>query len=135
MSTPHKKSSLNHDSTNSSQLLRRLVTSQIPSVASSSSNTGASGEHRRDVLQQHIRVLDNIIDLAETEGDRGGGGGGGGNHDSDGFNKIDATSRGRTPICGGSSVLMNLLVSGCDVSAGYVCLVKSKPTAKSIANA
>lgn len=27
-----------------------------------------------------------------------------------------------------NSVLMNLLVSGCDVSAGYVCLVKPKPS-------
>lgn len=35
----------------------------------------------------------------------GGGGGGGG---------------------GGGSVLMNLLVSGCDVSAGYVCISNSR---------
>ena len=27
-----------------------------------------------------------------------------------------------------SSVLMNLLVSGCDVSAGYVCLTKTRPS-------
>lgn len=33
-----------------------------------------------------------------------------------------------------NSVLMNLLVSGCDVSAGYVCLVKQKPISKTIAS-
>lgn len=29
-----------------------------------------------------------------------------------------------------SSVLMNLLVSGCDVDAGYICMVQCKPRPK-----
>jgi len=95
------------------------------------------GERRHgDISKQRIRVLENIIDLVETEGDRGGGGGGGENRNSigDGLDKIDTTSRKKNPSCS-NSVLMNLLVSGCDVSAGYVCLVKPKPTAKGIGNA
>jgi hypothetical protein len=129
----------------SSQLLRRLISSQTSSIASqavsSSNDGGGDGKHRRDIPGQRSRVLDDIIDLAEAEGDRGGGGGGGGSHganNGDGLDKFDAISR-RKRSCGagsgGSSVLMNLLVSGCDVSAGYVCFTKPKPTAKGIASA
>jgi len=129
----------------SSQLLRRLISSQTSSIASqavsSANDGGGDGKHRRDIPGQRSRVLDDIIDLAEAEGDRGGGGGGGGSHganNGDGLDKFDAISR-RKRSCGagsgGSSVLMNLLVSGCDVSAGYVCFTKPKPTAKGIASA
>jgi len=142
--TLHKKpASIFGNSAYSSQLLRRLISSQTSSIAShaiSSSNDGG-GKHRRDIPEQRSRVLDDIIDLAEAEGDHGGGGGGGGSHganNTDGLNKFDAISR-RKRSCGagggGSSVLMNLLVSGCDVSAGYVCFTKPKPTAKGIASA
>lgn len=34
-----------------------------------------------------------------------------------------------------SSVLMNLLVSGCDVDAGYICMVQCKPRPKPQAKA
>lgn len=146
--TLHKKSPASLNNTCGSQLLRRLVTSQMPSIASQAtvlrddgSDIHNDGEHRNgDISKQRARVLDDIIGLVETEGDRGGGGGGGENRGSiidDGLEKIDATSRRRNLSCGtgGSSVLMNLLISGCDVSAGYVCLVKPKPTAKNIGNA
>lgn len=38
-------------------------------------------------------------------------------------------SGGKPP--NGGSVLMNLLVSGCDVSAGYICLNARKPYVRS----
>lgn len=41
----------------------------------------------------------------------------------------DPGTRGRRQS---NSVLMNLLVSGCDVSAGYVCLAKPKSLSKSV---
>lgn len=142
--TLYKKSPPSLGNTCGSQLLRRLVSSQMPSIASQATTLSDSGgdihgggERRRgDVSKQRARILDDIIGFVETEGDRGGGGGGGENR-GDGLDKIDATSRRRNPSCGtgGSSVLMNLLVSGCDVSAGYVCMVKPKPTAKGIGNA
>lgn len=154
--TRRKSASLG-DTCDSSQLLRRLV-SQTPGVASRAYDGGASssngfvgggdgGGHRRDAPER-TRMLDGIIDLVEAEGDHGGGGGGGGGRrrgvDSNGnlsgdsggggLNKIEAGRK--NPSCGGasSSVLMNLLVSGCDVSAGYICLTKPKP-AKGIASA
>lgn len=144
--TFHKKPSPSLGNTCGSQLLRRLVSSQIPSIISQTTTLSDGGgdirgdgeERRGNISKQRVRVLDDIIDLVETEGDRGGGGDGGENRGSigDGLDKIDTTSRRRNPSCGtgGNSVLMNLLVSGCDVSAGYVCLVKPKP-AKSIGNA
>lgn len=139
--TFHKKSPSSLGNTCGSQLLRRLISSQMPSIAMQATplpnDIRGDGERRRgDISKQRIRVLDDIIDLVETEGDRGGGGGGGENRNSlgDGLDKIDTTSRKKNPSCG-NSVLMNLLVSGCDVSAGYVCLVKPKPTAKGIGNA
>lgn len=140
----HKKSLPSLGNTCGSQLLRRLVSSQIMSqtatLADGDGDIRDGGERRRgDILKQRARVLDDIIDFVETEGDRGGGGGGGENHGGigNGLDKIDMTSRRRNPSSntGGNSVLMNLLVSGCDVSAGYVCLVKPKPTAKRIGNA
>lgn len=74
-------------------------------------------------------------DEDEAEGD----GGGGGNKRRclrrdvlDSTTVQSSTGSHRNPPYN-NSVLMNLLVSGCDVSAGYVCLVKPKPT-KSIAS-
>lgn len=137
--TSYKKSS-SIDNTCDSQLLRRLVSPQMPCVVSShttsSSSNDGSGERRRgdNTSKQRARVLNDIIDIVGTEDDHGGGGGGR-NRIGDGLNRIGMTSRNRNPSCGGSSVLMNLLVSGCDVSAGYVCLIKPKPTARNIANA
>lgn len=145
--TLYKKTPPSLSNTCGSQLLRRLVSSQMSSIASQATTLSDSGgdirgggERRRgDVSKQRARILDDIIGFVETESDRGGGGGGGenGGDIGDGLDKIDATSRRRNPSCstGGSSVLMNLLVSGCDVSAGYVCLVKPKPTTKGIENA
>lgn len=141
----HKKSApIFGNSAYGSQLLRRLVSSQTTSIAPhavSNDDDRGSGKHRRNVSEQRSRVLDDIIDLTEAEGDRGGGGGGGGSHggnDGDGLDKFDTISR-RKRSCStggnGSSVLMNLLVSGCDVSAGYVCFTKPKPTAKAVASA
>lgn len=137
--TSYKKSpQSSFDNTCNSQLLRRLVSPQIPCVVSShttSSSNDGSDEHRRgDNSKQRARVLNDIIDLVGTEDDHGGGGGGG-NRVGDDLDRMGTTSRNQSPTCGGSSVLMNLLVSGCDVSAGYVCLMKPKPTARSIANA
>ncbi|KAL6444881.1 hypothetical protein ACFW04_002123 [Cataglyphis niger] len=116
--TSYKKSpQSNFDNTCNSQLLRRLVSPQIPCVVSShttpSSNDG-SGEHRRrDNSKQRARVLNDIIDLVGTEDDHGGGGGGE-NRIGDDLDRMGTTSRNQNPTCGGSSVLMNLLVSGCD---------------------
>lgn len=144
--TLHKKSPANLGNTCGSQLLRRLVSSQVPNNMSQATTLPDGGGDIRsdverrcvDITKQRARVLDDFIELVGTEGDRGGGGGGGESRNciGDGLDKIDTISRKRNP-CGtsGSSVLMNLLVSGCDVSAGYVCLVKTKPTAKSIGNA
>lgn len=145
-STTSRKKAVGLGDACGSQLLRRLV-SQTPDVASrvyngnaSSAFNGLGGEHRSDTPER-IRALDSIMDLAKVEGDHGGGGGGGGQcrrvdgggDDSDGLDKIDVNRR--NPSCGArSSVLMNLLVSGCDVSAGYICLAKPKPV-KSIASA
>lgn len=126
------------DNTCNSQLLRRLVSPQIPCIVSSHttslSNDGSDEHCRGDISKQRARILNDIIDLVETEDDHGGGGGGG-NRVGDDLDRIGTTSRNQNPTCGGSSVLMNLLVSGCDVSAGYVCLMKPKPMARSIANA
>ncbi|KYN01325.1 Hypoxia-inducible factor 1-alpha [Cyphomyrmex costatus] len=124
--TLHKKSPPTLDNTCGSQLLRRLVSSQMPSIVSqvatlpdSNSHIRSDNErHREDFSKQRDRDLDDIINFVESEGDRGGGGGGGENHGGigDGLDKI-ATSRRRNPCStGGSSVLMNLLVSGCDDS-------------------
>lgn len=144
-STMPRRKSPNLNDTSSSQLLRRLV-SQTPGVTSRLYDNDASSfdemsDQRCLNSPERARVLDDIIDLAEIEGDRGGGGGGGskhqrsgGNGNSDGLDKVDAASRKNLSCGTGSSVLMNLLVSGCDVSAGYVCLVKPKPV-KSIASA
>ncbi|XP_019887026.1 hypoxia-inducible factor 1-alpha isoform X1 [Ooceraea biroi] len=119
--TLHKKSApIFGSSAYGSQLLRRLVSSQTSSVTShavsSSNDGGGDGKRRHDIPEQRSRVLDDIIDLAEAEGDRGGGGGGGRSH-GDSLNKFDAISRRKWSCgagAGGSSVLMNLLVSGCD---------------------
>ncbi|XP_029171939.1 hypoxia-inducible factor 1-alpha-like isoform X2 [Nylanderia fulva] len=105
------------DNTCNSQLLRRLVSPQIPCIVSSHTTSSLSidggGERRRgdNASKQRVRVLNDIIDIVGTEGDHGGGGG---NCVGDGLSRIGATSRNRNPSCGGSSVLMNLLVSGCD---------------------
>ncbi|XP_012057137.1 PREDICTED: uncharacterized protein LOC105620242 [Atta cephalotes] len=124
--TLHKKSPPTLGNTCGSQLLRRLVSSQMPSIVSQVATLSDSNghirsdneRHREDFSKQRDSDLDDIIDFVESEGDRGGGGGGGENHGGigDGLDKIDATSRRRNPSCGtgGSSVLMNLLVSGCD---------------------
>lgn len=132
----YKKSpQLSFDNTCNSQLLRRLVSPGIISSHTTSlPNNGSDERCRGDVSKQRARVLNDIIDLVEAEGDHGGGGGGR-NRVNDNLDRIGTVSRNRNPSCGGSSVLMNLLVSGCDVSAGYVCLMKPKPTARSIANA
>lgn len=153
LSTLRRKQSL--DGGCGSQLLRRLV-SQTPGITTSRTYDDAGGTSspsslsslspngeisglRRDATER-VHAFDGIIDsFAESEGDRGGGGGGGGcrnDGQSDRNGSLDNidTNR-RNPSCAvGSSVLMNLLVSGCDVSAGYVCLVKPKP-AKGIASA
>ncbi|XP_070522576.1 uncharacterized protein Sima isoform X2 [Cardiocondyla obscurior] len=120
----HKRSSTSLNNTCGSQLLRRLVSTQIPSIASQTTlpdgdNICGDGERcYEDISKQRARVLDDIIDFVETESDRGGGGGGGENRGSinNGLDKIDVTNRRRSSSCGtdGNSVLMNLLVSGCD---------------------
>lgn len=140
LSTTFHKKSPSLSNTCGSQLRRCLISSQMQSIAMQATtlpnDIRGDGERRRgDISKQRIRVLDDIIGLVETEGDRGGGGGGGENRNSigDGLDKIDTTSRKKNPYS--NSVLKNLLVSGCDVSAGYVCLVKPKPTAKGIGNA
>lgn len=134
--TFYKKSAqLSLDNTCNNQLLRRLISpGVISSHITSSSNDGGDERRRGDISKQRARVLNDIIDFVEVEGDHGGGDGGR-NRINDDLDRIGTASRNRNPSCGGSSVLMNLLVSGCDVSAGYVCLMKPKPTARSIANA
>ncbi|XP_029661512.1 uncharacterized protein LOC115234518 isoform X2 [Formica exsecta] len=116
--TSYKKSpQLSLDNTCNSQLLRRLVSPQIPCIVSSHttslSNDGSDEHCRGDISKQRARILNDIIDLVETEDDHGGGGGGG-NRVGDDLDRIGTTSRNQNPTCGGSSVLMNLLVSGCD---------------------
>ncbi|XP_011874728.1 PREDICTED: protein similar isoform X2 [Vollenhovia emeryi] len=124
--TLHKKLLPSLSNSCGSQLLRRLVSSQMPSITSqvatlpdSGVDICGDGERRRgDISKPRVRILDNFIDFVETEGDRGGGGGRGENRGgiSGVLDKIDTASRRRNPSCdtGGSSVLMNLLVSGCD---------------------
>ncbi|XP_012535066.1 protein similar isoform X2 [Monomorium pharaonis] len=122
--TLHKKSPSSLGNSCGSQLLRCLVSPQMSGIASqatlSDDGSDLRGErHHGDISKQRTRILDDIIDFVETESDRGGGGGGGGENRgsiSDGLDRIDGTSRKRNPSCGGSSVLMNLLVSGCDDS-------------------
>lgn len=139
-----------------SQLLRRLVSQQTFSrtnrtnVESSCNGLGKNNRRRTCEEEQRIRnINDNNNhsnsnnnkaikddDEDEAEGDSGGGG------DQkrrclareilDNATTVQSsTNSHRNPPY--NSVLMNLLVSGCDVSAGYVCLVKPKPS-KSIAS-
>lgn len=139
-----------------SQLLRRLVSQQTFSrsnrtnVESNCNGFGKKNRRRTCEEEQRIRNTnennnqnnssDNKTikddDEDEAEGDSGGGG--------DQKRRYlpreilentttvqSSTNSHRNPPY--NSVLMNLLVSGCDVSAGYVCLVKPKPS-KSIAS-
>ncbi|XP_025263937.1 hypoxia-inducible factor 1-alpha isoform X2 [Camponotus floridanus] len=105
------------DNTCNSQLLRRLVSPQISCGMSahttSSSNDGGDERRCGDISKQRTRVLNDIIDFVEAEGDHGGGDGSR-NRVNDDLDRIGTTSHNRNPSCGGSSVLMNLLVSGCD---------------------
>lgn len=120
----HQQSLRKPANINGSPLLRRLVSQQTVQRSNSSYNgeSYTSSPRRGENAGRTQRDLE----IDEAEGDSGGGGyedGGG--------------SRARVPpertSSGCSSVLMNLLVSGCDVSAGYVCFAKPKPS-KSIAS-
>lgn len=74
-----------------------------------------------------------MLEEPETEPgerDSGGGSDGGGGDKCRRKDEASHSSQRNAPC---SSVLMNLLVSGCDVSAGYVCFAKPK-SSKSIAN-
>lgn len=110
-----------------SQLLRRLVSQQHAVLRSNDySNESFDGRRNKDRMQTEPEV-------DEAEVDRGGIKGGGGDKcRRKGIENGDTTSKRNPPAC--NSVLMNLLVSGCDVSAGYVCFAKPKPS-KSIASA
>ena len=126
-----------------SQLLRRLV-SQQNVLRNNFTNESFDGtiNGRQSVVDRVEADVD--VDVEDGEGDSGGGG------INDGGGRKCETSEGgrcrrnvvengdaisqmsqRNPAC--NSVLMNLLVSGCDVSAGYVCFAKPKPP-KSIAS-
>lgn len=127
-----------------SQLLRRLVSHQNALRNNNFANEsfeGTAGNGR-----QSANRVDSELDVAQDgEGDGGGGdssdGGGrkgegkesGGRCGRSGVENGDTIGQipHRNPAC--NSVLMNLLVSGCDVSAGYVCFAKPKPS-KSIAS-
>ena len=107
----------------SSQLLQRLV----------SSDMSKSWQNQLEARVQPGR------DASSVGGVGKGGGGirckdidyGSGDDDGGGSDKI-IYGRGSgsrpTSLQQSNSVLMNLLVSGCDVSAGYVCLSKQKPS-------
>lgn len=138
-----RKSSSNN--LGNSQLLRRLV-SHHNVLRSNFTNDSFDGtiNGRQSVVVDRVEA---DLDVEDGEGDSGGGGGG---INDGGGRKCETTSEGRrcrrnvaengdaisqmsqrNPAC--NSVLMNLLVSGCDVSAGYVCFAKPKPP-KSIAS-
>lgn len=126
--TKQQQSSRKSSNLGSSQLLRRLVSQQtILRNNFANESFGGTGNGR----QSH-----NNLDT--SDGDSGGGrnkdrGNDDGRCRRNGVEDGDAASQisQRTPPC--NSVLMNLLVSGCDVSAGYVCFAKPKPS-KSIAS-
>lgn len=134
---------------NNSQLLRRLVSHQnFPRNNNNFANESFEGTANG---RQSASRIDSELDAAQDgEGDGGGGDGGDGGGRMEegrkesggrcGRNGSSAAESGadtigqmpqRNPAC--NSVLMNLLVSGCDVSAGYVCFAKPKPS-KSIAS-
>nr|XP_034192660.1 protein similar-like isoform X1 [Osmia lignaria] len=90
-----------------SQLLRRLVSQQQTALRSNDySNESFDDRRNKDRMQTEPEV-------DETEVDRGGTKGGGGDKcRRKGIENGDATSKRNPPAC--NSVLMNLLVSGCD---------------------
>lgn len=124
-----------------SQLLRRLVSHQ-----NALRNSNFGNESLEGAANGRQSRLDSELDASQDgEGDGGGGDSGdGGGRKAEGKESgrcgrdgvesgVDAIGQipQRNPAC--NSVLMNLLVSGCDVSAGYVCFAKPKPS-KSIAS-
>lgn len=138
--TNQQPSSRKSSNLGNSQLLRRLVSQQNVlrnNFANESYDSTVKG-------RQSVNRLERNLNADDGEGDSGGGGGvndGGGRKVEmnegrcrrSGVENGDAISQvsQRNPAC--NSVLMNLLVSGCDVSAGYVCFAKPK-SSKSIAS-
>lgn len=104
-----------------SQLHQRLITSDV-----------------RKSWQNQLEGKEQLsMDDSSVGGVGDGGGGGircddidyGGDDDDDGGDLVKFKQGTRsTSSQQSNSVLMNLLVSGCDVSAGYVCLTKPKPS-------
>lgn len=125
-----------------SQLLRRLVSHQNSALR----NNNFANETLEGAANGRQNRTDSELDVVVQDGGEGDGGGGD-NSDGGGRRNDEANESGRrcgrngvengdtigqrNPAC--NSVLMNLLVSGCDVSAGYVCFAKPKPS-KSIAS-
>ncbi|XP_053984821.1 hypoxia-inducible factor 3-alpha isoform X2 [Hylaeus volcanicus] len=95
----------------SSQLLRRLVSQQ-----SIQRNNGYPVESFGNAMSNHgqsnNRMLAELEVVDEGEGDSGGGGDGGGGSEGGGEDASRNSLRQATASC--NSVLMNLLVSGCD---------------------
>lgn len=112
---------------NGSQLLRRLVSQQ---TVPRSNGYSAESFPVHDRRQNDSRMQDDP-EMEDDEGDGGGAEEGGGDDRCRRSVSASQPSQRNNPPC--SSVLMNLLVSGCDVSAGYVCFAKPKPS-KSIAS-
>lgn len=130
-----------------SQLLHRLVTADMPKnwqnqlemrerLAKDDNNTSVGGGvSGGDGGGGGVVIVDDDDDLGE------GGGDGGINYNDIDYNDDDdgggcgdlvksrqGTASKSITSQQSNSVLMNLLVSGCDVSAGYVCLTKPKPS-------
>ena len=108
-----------------SQLLQRLV---------ASSDAPKSWQNQLETRVQNSKEVSSVCGVGDVGGgircddiDYGGeDDGGGGGSDCVRFGK--RTGSKTTSSQQSNSVLMNLLVSGCDVSAGYVCLAKPKPS-------
>lgn len=116
------------DSRSSPQLLQQLMAASAPSNASSSRNRSLKDDQLTNEfrIKSEIRKWDlesssipNHHTMTSTATRQSAGGG----SCSSGGGVTDSVS---------NSVLKNLLVSGCDVSAGYICIipVRSKKTLK-----
>lgn len=101
-------------SVQSSQLLQQLVSQQTPKGRSWNSSVG---------VQRNAEVLDDARRRPHGIDEEGGV-----SRRRTRAEEDDSGGGPKAPRQQSNSVLMNLLVSGCDVSAGYVCLAKPRPS-------
>lgn len=104
----------------SSQLLQQLVSQQVPKVRNWSTEQLADSKNR--LINGNAAFKDSSLSRLDDDG-------GGVLRTDDGGGRTQQQQQQS------NSVLMNLLVSGCDVSAGYVCLTKQNlRSSKGLAN-